>query len=155
MNKCLVVLLIATCYIIVGGFNTTETRSLMAKKVVTIVVYDKIKGYLNWLQDWFRLAALEKCNTRYNLTILLYSCNDHYEEYKSNLLLTLFVFHKDVFYQSMTNRRSNPQMWCYFMHQPEISHILPFQQGLLKMLYMHCYQWSNLNMPEFYQILKP
>ena len=30
---------------------------------VKIVVYDKIKGYLNWMQDWFHLAAEQRCNT--------------------------------------------------------------------------------------------
>jgi hypothetical protein len=33
------------------------------KSIVTIVVYDKIRGYLNWMQDWFILAAKEKCST--------------------------------------------------------------------------------------------
>jgi len=66
--KLLALLTVYACHIILASdslYNTTtETRSLAAKKEVTIVVYDKIKGYLNWLQDWFRAAALEKCNTR-------------------------------------------------------------------------------------------
>ena len=33
------------------------------KEVVTIVIYDNIKGYLNWMQDWFLQAAKEKCST--------------------------------------------------------------------------------------------
>ena len=34
------------------------------KEVVTIVVWDKVRGYVNWLQDWFIKAAAENCNTR-------------------------------------------------------------------------------------------
>jgi hypothetical protein len=67
MKLLLALLTVYACHIILASdslYNTTETRSLAAKKEVTIVVYDKIKGYLNWLQDWFRAAALEKCNTR-------------------------------------------------------------------------------------------
>lgn len=38
------------------------------KTSVKIVVYDKIKGYLNWMQDWFILAAKQRCNTICTLT---------------------------------------------------------------------------------------
>lgn len=50
------VLILFLVFIIASGVGS--------KKVVTIVVYDKIKGYLNWLQDWFRQAALDNCNTK-------------------------------------------------------------------------------------------
>jgi hypothetical protein len=34
------------------------------KKTVTILIWDSIKGYLNWQQDWFKEAALTQCSTR-------------------------------------------------------------------------------------------
>jgi Fucosyltransferase, N-terminal len=34
------------------------------KPVVRVVVYDKIRGYLNWLQPWFIEAASTQCSTR-------------------------------------------------------------------------------------------
>lgn len=61
MMKIWVVLLLL---LFAHGFNETSIRRLSAKKEVKIVVYDKIKGYLNWLQDWFREAAANNCNTR-------------------------------------------------------------------------------------------
>lgn len=45
---------------LVSSFN----RTLTEKQVVNIVVYDKIRGYLNWYFDWFGKAALDSCNTR-------------------------------------------------------------------------------------------
>ena len=41
----------------------TKRKKTNQKEVVTVVLYDKIKGYLNWLQDWFLLAARENCST--------------------------------------------------------------------------------------------
>ena len=38
------------------------------KPHVKIVVYDKIKGYLNWMQDWFIQAASERCSTVCSVT---------------------------------------------------------------------------------------
>ena len=38
-------------------------ESTYEKEVVTVVLFDKIKGYLNWMQDWFLLAARENCST--------------------------------------------------------------------------------------------
>jgi hypothetical protein len=32
--------------------------------VVNIVVYDNIRGYLNWMLDWFKEAARDKCSTK-------------------------------------------------------------------------------------------
>lgn len=43
--------------------NNIEIIKHTNKTLVTIVVYDKIRGYLNWIQDWFILAAKEKCST--------------------------------------------------------------------------------------------
>ncbi len=34
------------------------------KTNVNIVVFDRVKGYLNWFQDWFREAAINHCSTR-------------------------------------------------------------------------------------------
>ena len=45
---------------VVASFN----RTLAAKQEVNIVVYDKIRGYLNWYFEWFGKAALENCDTR-------------------------------------------------------------------------------------------
>eukprot|EP01038_Epipyxis_sp_PR26KG_P014187 gene14187-19038_t len=33
-----------------------------------IVIYDKVRGYLNWMQDWFQLSVKEKCNKKCYLT---------------------------------------------------------------------------------------
>lgn len=51
-------------------FNNTSRRlaSQSKRPYVTILVYDKIRGYLNWMQDWFRNAALKKCSTKCYLT---------------------------------------------------------------------------------------
>jgi hypothetical protein len=38
--------------------NSTKT-----KEEITIVVWDSIKGYLNWNQDWFKAAAQTQCST--------------------------------------------------------------------------------------------
>jgi hypothetical protein len=45
--------------------STVKNRQLLGKEkeVVTIVVHDKIRGYLNWMQDWFVSAARNKCST--------------------------------------------------------------------------------------------
>jgi hypothetical protein len=34
------------------------------RRTVKIVIYDKVKGYLNWHQDWYKEAAESKCSTR-------------------------------------------------------------------------------------------
>jgi hypothetical protein len=38
------------------------------KKEVTILVYDNIKGYLNWMQPWFVTAVHDKCSTACTIT---------------------------------------------------------------------------------------
>ena len=45
-------------------FNKTSD----AKDEVKIVVYDKVRGYLNWMQDWFQESARERCSTRCTIT---------------------------------------------------------------------------------------
>ena len=56
--------------IVIAKFSYTQksfNRSLTSensKKEVKIVVYDNIKGFLNWHFDWFQQAALDKCKTR-------------------------------------------------------------------------------------------
>lgn len=40
-----------------------DSKTKIKKAHVKIVVYDKIKGYLNWMQDWFIQAARERCST--------------------------------------------------------------------------------------------
>ena len=48
--------------------DCSRARNLSdGKQDINIVVYDSIKGYLNWAQDWFTNAALEKCSTRCRL----------------------------------------------------------------------------------------
>ena len=38
------------------------------KAAVKIVVHDRIRGFLNWLQPWFLEAAKNQCSTRCILT---------------------------------------------------------------------------------------
>ena len=46
---------------LLSTFTTPENAN--KKEVITVVLFDKIKGYLNWMQDWFLLAARENCST--------------------------------------------------------------------------------------------
>lgn len=39
-----------------------------AREVVQVLIYDRIKGFLNWMQPWFAEAAIRRCNTRCVLT---------------------------------------------------------------------------------------
>ena len=50
--------------VVVASLPEQEQQVQVKKAVVTLVVYDKIRGYLNWLQDWFRDAASTKCSTK-------------------------------------------------------------------------------------------
>lgn len=45
-----------------------DSKTKLKKAHVKIVVYDKIKGYLNWMQDWFIQAARERCSTVCSVT---------------------------------------------------------------------------------------
>lgn len=40
-------------------FDTSDNK----KPIVKLVIYDRVGGYLNWLQDWFVNAARESCST--------------------------------------------------------------------------------------------
>lgn len=42
--------------------------SVVKKERIQIVVHDKIRGYLNWLQDWFQEAARTQCSTECLIT---------------------------------------------------------------------------------------
>lgn len=41
----------------------TDSNKTDKKPQVKILVYDKINGYLNWMQPWFIKAAKERCST--------------------------------------------------------------------------------------------
>lgn len=57
--------------------NNNSTKSIsnkrrldnLIKKEVTVLVYDNIKGYLNWLQPWFVTAVHDKCSTTCIITV--------------------------------------------------------------------------------------
>jgi hypothetical protein len=68
-------LCLMTALLLAQPFNFGSTRPQQQllcvsadKPTCKVVVYDQIKGYLNWLQDWFKKAALEQCETRNTLT---------------------------------------------------------------------------------------
>ena len=42
-------------------FNKTTDGS---KDEVRIVVYDKVRGYMNWMQEWFQESARDRCSTK-------------------------------------------------------------------------------------------
>lgn len=51
--------------VISQNFTTERSRMLSGSKGdCKIIVYDQVRGYLNWLQDWFKQAAFTKCNKR-------------------------------------------------------------------------------------------
>eukprot|EP01036_Dinobryon_divergens_P006107 gene6107-8099_t len=37
---------------------------MATRPTIRIVMFDKIKGYLNWHQDWFKEAAEARCTTK-------------------------------------------------------------------------------------------
>lgn len=41
-----------------------NTMSSAKKRVVRILVYDRISGFLNWFQDWFKDATSNRCRTK-------------------------------------------------------------------------------------------
>ena len=40
-----------------------ERKLSSNKPNIKVVVYDKIRGYLNWFQEWFVEFASENCNS--------------------------------------------------------------------------------------------
>ena len=50
---------ILLCYMTLAAGLDKDQRPL-----VTVLVWDKVAGYLNWGNDWFKRAAAEKCSTR-------------------------------------------------------------------------------------------
>ena len=85
---------------------------------VTIIVYDKIRGYLNWMQDWFRQAALKKCSTRCYLSenkddlsyadIVLFHAPTHGTvppRYKNNLLYVLLSMEQPLYATILSNHQ--------------------------------------------------
>jgi hypothetical protein len=54
-----------------GSFNLTRTLNPPidpTKEIITIVASDNIRGYLNWLQTWFRDAGRTHCTTQCIIT---------------------------------------------------------------------------------------
>ncbi len=55
------------CFVFIAYLSITSSRDTSAtsgaKPVIRVVVYDKIRGYLNWHNQWFKDAAAEKCST--------------------------------------------------------------------------------------------
>lgn len=41
-----------------------SVEELTRRPAVRIVVHDRIRGYLNWMQEWFQEAAKTRCSTR-------------------------------------------------------------------------------------------
>ncbi len=57
----------------ISNSNNNSSRRLLSntatdRPTVTIYVYDKIKGYMNWQQPWFIKAARDKCATKCIMT---------------------------------------------------------------------------------------
>ena len=42
------------------------SNKLLTKRTIKLVIYDKIRGYLNWQQDWFIQAAKDECSNDYS-----------------------------------------------------------------------------------------
>ncbi len=44
------------------GLSNADENS--EKRVCNVVIFDQVKGYLNWGQEWFKEAAAQQCSTR-------------------------------------------------------------------------------------------
>mmetsp|Transcript_15079 Transcript_15079/g.14467 ORF Transcript_15079/g.14467 Transcript_15079/m.14467 type:complete len:263 (-) Transcript_15079:73-861(-) len=107
--------------------RTSRADSEMVKQfnktIVTIVVYDKIRGYLNWMQDWFILAAKEKCSTTCVLT----------EERRYIAKADMIIFHAPTHSsQFPANKGKNVIYTLLSMEQPKYATLLSNPGNILE-----------------------
>ena len=71
----------------------TDSSKADKKPQVKILVYDKINGYLNWMQPWFVKAAKERCSTICTVTENKNQVRHLYVHLYAHLyVLVLFIF---------------------------------------------------------------
>lgn len=101
----------------------SEMVKQLNKTIVTIVVYDKIRGYLNWMQDWFILAAKEKCSTTCVLT----------EERRYIAKADMIIFHAPTHSsQFPANKGKNVIYTLLSMEQPKYATLLSNPGNILE-----------------------
>jgi hypothetical protein len=96
------------------------------KEDCTIIALDKIRGYLNWMQDWFQKAAATKCSKR--VIIKEYISNKKSERTIADIILFHGPTHgmiKASLRQSFfTKDGSKPAYAMISMEQPKYAKIL-------------------------------
>lgn len=106
--------------------NETFAAESGQRKKCIVVVNDRIKGFLNWSQDWFKAAAQKQCNKEVILT----------ERKTDNVKADVIVFHAPThkIRSGTTARKANANpdaiLAMVSMEQPKYSPVL----GSLKYL---------------------
>ena len=80
----------------------TDSIKTDKKPQVKILVYDKINGYLNWMQPWFVKAAKERCSTICTVT-----------ENKNQVRHVMFIF----MFMLLLRERDSWHTSCYLLTQ--------------------------------------
>lgn len=101
-----------------SGNNTSNHRRHLAtdlkKEIIQVLIFDRVKGYLNWVQDWFIQAAIRKCSTRCILT------DDKSELPNSDVV----IFHAPTHEKLPKRYSSNAIFALLSMEQPKYARVL-------------------------------
>lgn len=126
-------------------FAVSRSLSIERKETVRVVVYDKIKGYLNWLNPWFIEAAEKQCSTKCILSDKPQDLNN----------ADVVVFHAPTHGQQDPRRpqkRSQGSIYALVsLEQPGYAHILndPIQLKTFDILMTYSLKpfYGNSNIP--------